>query len=225
MSELASITILALDRDENQALFDWSRGLDWVRWLLSDIRRQLPPVMTDTDGTADEEAALRRRWRRYAREVFLPEAGPALRACWQAAHAGRTRELSRLARGLEQSLPADQRERSTRAAELLLRGTRQAVFQETLGKHRAAVADGRCPAHFAPVWAAVGVLFQLGLANVCAEYLRMEWAILTRHCPELPEPEGADSIVELTRQIMRGSSQTLRMVEAVEEDADQRKEG
>jgi hypothetical protein len=223
MSDLASITILAIDRDENQALFDWSRGLDWVRWLLSDIRSQIPPPTQDPGGLEDAAAVLH-HWQAFAREVFLPLIGPALSRCWLAAHHGRTRELSQLALELDQTLPPHLSERSTQAAELLLRGTRHAAFQETLGKHRAAILEGRCPAHFAPVWAATGVLFQLGLANICAEYLRLEWSILTRHCYDLAEPSGADSIVELARQIVHGSGHALRMVEEPTDD-DLRREG
>ena len=229
MSDLASITILAIDRDENQALFDWSRGLDWVRWLLSDIRSQIPPptqaqAQAQDPGNLEEEGALRHHWQAFAREVFLPLIGPALSRGWLAAHHGRTRELSQLALELDQTLPPHLSERSTQAAELLLLGTRHAAFQETLGKHRAAIQEGRCPAHFAPVWAATGVLFQLGLANICAEYLRLEWSILTRHCYDLAEPSGADSIVELTRQIVHGSGHALRLVEEPTDD-DLRKEG
>jgi len=223
MSARASITILAIDRDEDLALHDWARGLDWVRWILSDIRNRLPPLST-SDLPPKDEARILQAWDRFATTLFIPLIGPSLKNAWHAAHSGRTRQLSRIAEDLEQHLPPALRERSTLAADLLLRGTRQAAFQEVLGKHRAAIAEGRCPSHLAPVWAATGVLFQLGLANVCAEYLRLEWAMLTRLCPDLPEPSGPVSIIELTRQIVHTSPHLLSL-ERDAPDPDLLKEG
>jgi hypothetical protein len=201
MSGPASITVLAMGRSEEQALLDWSRGLDWVRWMLGDIRSQL--VTLSTGGEAPYEAgAVEECWQTFAREVFTPQLGPALRASWQAAQAGQTQRLMALARGLEKELPVAIREASTAAARILLRSTRGAAFQATLGKHRAAIAEERCPAHLVCVWAAVGALFQLGLANVCAEYLRLEWTMLSRHCPDLKEPEGTFSVATLTSGLL-----------------------
>lgn len=38
---LPSLTLLAdADESDSQALEDWSRGLDWVQWLLSGVRRR-----------------------------------------------------------------------------------------------------------------------------------------------------------------------------------------
>lgn len=223
MSARASITILAIDRDENLALHDWARGLDWVRWILSDIRSHLPPLSTATESPL-QEADVLRAWDHFASHLFLPLIGPSLKEAWHAAHSGRTQKLAHVAKDLEQRLPITVRERSTQSAELLLRGTRHAVYQEVLGKHRAAITEDRCPAHLIPVWAATGVLFQLGLANVCAEYLRLEWAMLSRLCLDLAEPSGANSIVELTQQLVHTSPHILKLdPEAPETDL--RKEG
>lgn len=223
MSDRASITILAIDRDENLALHDWARGLDWVRWILSDIRSHLPPLSTAPDSPTQESDVFQ-AWEHFATHIFLPLIGPSLRDAWHAAHSGRTRKLSQVASNLDQKLPPTLRQRSTQAAELLLRGTRHAVFQDILGKHRAAISDGRCPSHLIPVWAATGVLFQLGLANVCAEYLRLEWAMLSRLCLDLTEPSGPTSIIELTQQIVHTSPHTLR-IEPDTRDSELRKEG
>lgn len=225
MSSLASITILAIDRDENLALHDWARGLDWVRWILSDIRSHLPPLSTATESPL-QEADVLRAWDHFASHLFLPLIGPSLKEAWHAAHSGRTRKLAQVAQDLDKSLPIALRERSSQAADLLLRGTRHAVYQEVLGKHRAAIAEGRCPAHLIPVWAATGVLFQLGFANVCAEYLRLEWSMLSRLCLDLAEPSGTTSIVELTQQLVHTSPHTLKIEpEAPNPDSDLRKQG
>lgn len=223
MSELASITILAIDRNEGLALQDWSRGLDWVRWLLGDIRGRLPPLST-APAAPSQEADVLSAWHRFSSDLFLPLIGPALRDCWHAALDGRTRDLNRLAADLDRRLPDPCRERSSRAAATLLRGTRHAVFQEVLGKHRAAIADNRCPAHLIPVWAATGVLFQLGLANVCAEYLRLEWAMLSRLCLDLPEVTGDSGIIALTQSIVHTSPRALRLTADLPGDT-LRKEG
>jgi len=201
MSGPASITVLAMGRSEEQALLDWSRGLDWVRWMLGDVRSQLPTLSTTCDAPYDTRAVLK-SWQTFVQEVFTPVLGPALRASWQAAQVGQTQRLMAQARNLEKELPVAIKEPSTTAARILLRSTRGAAFQATLGKHRAAIAEERCPAHLVCVWAAVGALFQLGLANVCAEYLRLEWTMLSRHCPDLAEPEGEFSIATLTSGLL-----------------------
>ena len=200
----ASITILALNQSETQALQDWSRGLDWVRWLLGDVRSQMETLSAGLEAPATAEL-LHPAWSHFTRHHFLPLLGPALRDAWQAAQNGQTRRLVQMARTLDQQLPPALAENSRHAARLLLRSTRGAAFQEVLGKHRAAIADGRCPAHLVCVWACVGTLFQLGLANVCAEYLRLEWGILSRHHPHLSEPEGRDGILTLTRSLLPNS--------------------
>lgn len=202
MSASRSITVLALNESERQALLDWSRGLDWVSWLLGGIRARLGP---ERAAGLRDEAAARAAWARFSREVFLPLLGPALREAWQAAQDGRTRDLQEVARELEKNLPPAEREHSRAAARILLRDTRRAAFQEVLGKHRAAIAEDRCPPHLVCVWAAAGALFQLGLANVCAEYLRLEWSLLSGQSPALREPEDDTGILALTAEILRGS--------------------
>jgi hypothetical protein len=205
MSSGASITILAWNEGENQALLDWSRGLDWVRWLVSGVRSQLPSLMAAPPSAPVTGAAILDSWADFSENHFLPHLAPFLRECWHHASAGRTRSLIVQAQLLDHHLQTRAREHSQAAAHLLLRATRGAQYQGLLGKHRAAIADGRCPAHFIPVWAAIADLFQLGLANTCAEYLRLEWAILSRHTQDLEEPAGAHSIIQLTRHVL-GSS-------------------
>lgn len=204
MTGSGSITILAMGRSEEQALLDWSRGLDWVRWMLGDIRSRLETL--STGGSAPYEPfQVKTAWVQFVQEVFTPVLGPALRKSWHAAQAGQTRRLMTVAQEVECSLAPAVAELSGAAAHILLRSTRGAVCQEVLGKHRAAIAEERCPAHLVVVWAAVGVLFQLGLANVCAEYLRLEWAMLSRNCPDLTEPEGDFGIASLTRDLVSSS--------------------
>lgn len=222
MSAARSITVLALDVGERQALLDWSRGLDWVAWMLSGIRARLGPVHA---AALPDATAARADWERFSRDVFLPVLGPTLREAWHAAQEGRTRDLAAVARRLEQALPTGMREFSREAARLLLRETRRAAFQEVLGKHRAAIAGELCPPHLVCVWAATGVLFQLGLANVCAEYLRLEWALRSAHLPGLPEPEGEFGILPLTGGVLRLSGFALGCVLQEEKPLLEKKEG
>lgn len=216
MSGRASITVLALDRSEQQALMDWSRGLDWVRWMLGDVRSQLEVISTG-ERAPYEASEVKGAWADFAKRRFEPVLGPRLRESWEAAQAGQTRQLQEVAARLEGDLDGELRERSGLAARILLRSTRGAVFQETLGKHRAAIEEGRCPAHLVCVWAAVGSLFQLGLANVVAEYLRLEWAMLSRHCADVAEPEGALSLVSLTSGVLVGSGMGAFGIERMQE--------
>ena len=206
MSQNRSITVLAMDDDEKRALVDWSRGLDWVAWLLGGIRARLGPERSQ--GLVDEVAVFA-AWEGFARGLFLPVLGPALREAWQAAQEGRTRGVLEVAHRLERELPGPVGAQSQEAARILLRDTRRASFQEVLGKHRAAIEQGRCAPHLVCVWAATGVLFQLGLANVCAEYLRLEWALRSGQVPALTPPEGDLSILALTGALLRQSDSVI----------------
>ena len=62
---------------------------------------------------------------------------------------------------------------------MLLKSTKHARYQGVLGRLREAVEQSRCDGHIAIVWAAVGHLFQLSLTNVIAEYLRLEWDMVS----------------------------------------------
>jgi len=202
LSANRSITVLAFDSLKWNALRDWSRGLDWVVWMLEPIRHGVDHGPTHpflpTDSTVLEE-----HWQEFATGVWSQVIGPALVAAWQAAQQSHTQELMQIAHRLERDLPVIARRHSRHSGRLMLQSTRSARHQAILGKHRAAVADGRCPSHAVTVWAAISSLFQLGLANTCAEYLRMEWQILCRDLPTTMEPSGSLSFASLTTQILQ----------------------
>jgi hypothetical protein len=69
-----------------------------------------------------------------------------------------------------------------------------------LGHFRDQITAGRCEGHLAIVWAAVGNFFHLSLANVIAEYLRLEWEIGTRDDLKRREPNFG----LLTRDVLFG---------------------
>lgn len=211
---LPSITLLPPPHetaDEAQVVEDWARGLDWVKWLLGSVRARTE-VLT-VDGGAQSALAA---WEDFA-EGLLPEViGPALRFAWQAAQSGDLTALIAVDAALSTQLPPESAQRSIKAGAVLLKSTRHARYQAVLGRLREAVEQGQCSGHIAVVWAAVGHFFQLSLANVIAEYLHLEWGIVSRDADHAKKPAGRHSIAELTSAIMRESSAeaNLRVVDA-----------
>lgn len=210
---LPSITLLLPPHDtadEMQVVADWARGLDWVKWLLGSVRARTEVLMVD-DGLPVADA-----WSGFADGLLRQIKGPALKSAWQAAYAGDLAKLIAADEALSAQLNAAQARRSVKAGEILLKSTRHARYQAVLGRLREAVEQGRCSGHFAVVWAAVGHFFQLSLANVVAEYLHLEWDVVSRSVPACDKPHGSHSIANLTRQIMREVTEeaSLRVVEA-----------
>jgi urease accessory protein UreF len=206
---LPSITLLPAPHekaDDAQIIEDWSRGLDWVKWLLGSVRARVEVLSV-------EDAA---RWNDFSEGLLRESIGPALKSAWRGAHANDLAGLIKTAATLSSRLPPDACQRSLQAGAVLLKSTKHARYQALLGRLREAVEQGRCDAHIAIVWAAVGHFFQLSLTNVIAEYIRLEWDIATRDVLAPAPPSGKYSIAGLTSQIMHDASaeSALRVVDA-----------
>lgn len=206
---LPSITLLPTPHDtadDAQIIEDWSRGLDWVKWMLGSVRARVE-VLSVEDVT---------EWNDFAEGLLREVSGPALKSAWRCAHANDLEGLIAAAAKLSSQLSPDVRPRSLQAGAVLLKSTKHARYQGVLGRLREAVEQGRCDGHIAIVWAAVGHFFQLSLTNVIAEYLRLEWDIATRDVMVPVPPTGRCSIAGLTRQIMHDASaeSALRVVDA-----------
>ncbi len=191
---LTTLTVLPTpeDRRGDQAIVEeWVRGLEWVRWLLSSVRARMDTLLIE-DGD----------WEAFADGVFRQNIGPSLQAAWSAAHAGDLEDLIAVDHALSKKLDHSSATRSKRAGAILLKTTRHARYQGVLGHFRDASDAGRSPGHLTTIWAAVGHLFQLSLANVIAEYLRLEWDIGTRNDLKRQEPAGRLSFNRMTSELL-----------------------
>lgn len=221
-SHLRPVTLLA-DADETaeRALEDWSRGLDWVHWLFSSIRHcqsgihfhavDLPQPSLYPRSPVTRQA-LAARWESFTQKDLRGPLGLPLVQAWQAA---RDQDLSRLIQ-LDSELTTLLRGRaladSRDAGERLLHGTRGARYQGLLGRYRTTQEEGHTAGHFFIVWAAVGHFFQLSLASVIAEYVRLEWDLATRHL-STPAPSLApESIAMLTSHLMHRPVAGLKLL-------------
>jgi hypothetical protein len=201
---------LLADADESaeQALDDWARGLDWVEWLFSSVRQRMTHLHFQPMNTG-EVLKLRLAWENFAHGIVVEVYAPHLIAAWQAVQTGSVADLIESNRAFAATLSHEQSTRSCEAGRLLLKGTRGARYQGILGHFRSACEADETPGHFLTVWAAVGHFFQLSLTNVIAEYLRLEWALATRHLPGQPRLHG---LPELTARLMQGRQHELRVV-------------
>jgi len=204
---LTPVTVL-VDADETvaDALDDWSRGLEWVCWLFSSVRQRMEHLHFAPPGP------LPPAWAAFAQGHVRSHLGPHLIAAAQAVLSGDLERLKALDHQLSGRLDPAQAARSREAGGILLRNTRGARYQGILGRYRSAQEAGQTPGHFLTVWAGVGNFFQLSLANVIAEYLRLEWDMAARHLPEKDAALSHDSIASLTRQILHGQKLALRVV-------------
>lgn len=206
---LPTITLLPAPHDtadDAQIIEDWSRGLDWVKWLLGSVRARMEVLQVENI----EE------WNDFAEGLLRQAIGPALKSAWRYAHANDLAGLIAAAATLSSRLSPEARQRSVEAGAVLLKSTKHARYQGVLGRLREAVEQGRCDGHIAIVWAAVGHFFQLSLTNVIAEYLRLEWDIAARDTGGQAPLAGRFSIAGLTSQVMRDASAeaALRVVDA-----------
>ncbi len=204
---LSPITILG-DAQEREIdiLHDWSRGLDWVHWLFTSIRARHEHLLFSPKAT--QRALLTVEWNAFAENTFLRMAGPALVEAWMAASAGDLPSLIKLDQSLS-TAPWSQgmQQANLAAGTSFLRRTKGARYQGILGKFRSQVDEGETPGHFLTAWAAAGPFFQLGLANVVAEYLRLEWEMAQRSLDTRQDPAGKHSIAALTSRMLHHQAQ------------------
>ena len=206
---LPTITLLPAPHDtadDKQVIEDWSRGLDWVKWLLGSVRSRVEVLLVEDVS----------EWNAAAESVLRDASGPALKSAWQSAHANDLAGLIAASSRLSSQLSPAACQRSLQAGAVLLKSTKHARYQGVLGRLREAVEQGRCDSHIAIVWAAVGHFFQLSLTNVIAEYLRLEWDMVA-HDSHLQVPyAGKFSIAGITSRIMSDASSesALRVVDA-----------
>lgn len=169
---LTRLTVLPTPEDRRgdaEIVEEWARGLEWVNWLLGSVRARSEHVVLNGGG-----------WQGFTEGAFRQTVGPALEKAWSAAHAGDLPGLLAADALMSEQLSAAEAQRSIQAGAVLLKSTRKARYQGVLGHFRDRITAGASPGHLATVWAAVGHLFHLSLANVIAEYLRLEWEISTR---------------------------------------------
>lgn len=198
---LPSITILATPDEKGEdaeIIEDWAQGLAWVRWLLGSVRARMDGLSVVADGSAFKAA-----WRDFADGLFMETLGPALKEGWQAAQNGGLPALLELDARLSVELPGGVAKRSLRAGTVLLKSTRQARYQGVLGRLREAVEQGDSAGHLVTVWTAVAHFFQLSLASVVAEYLRLEWDIAVQRAGIGQSPDVRLEVIELTGRVMR----------------------
>lgn len=206
---LPTITLLPTPHEtgsDEQIIEDWSRGLDWVKWLLGSVRARVDVLLLEDVS----------EWNVFAEGLMREAAGPALKAAWHGARANDLAGLTAAAARLSSLLSPEACQRSLQAGAVLLKSTKHARYQGVLGRLREAVEQGRCDGHIAVVWAAVGHFFQLSLTNVIAEYLRLEWDMAARDSHAQLPYKGKYSIAGLTSQIMHEASgeSALRVVDA-----------
>ena len=206
---LPTITLLPAPHEtaeDEQIIEDWSRGLDWVKWLLGSVRARVEVLLVE--DVSD--------WNEVAENLLRETVGPALKSAWQSAHANDLAGLIAAAAKLSAQLPPAAKQRSLQAGAVLLKSTKHARYQGVLGRLREAVEQGRCDGHIAIVWAAVGNFFQLSLTNVIAEYLRLEWDMVARDSHVQVPYAGKFSIAGLTSRILHPAAgeSALRVVDA-----------
>lgn len=207
----ASIVVLAEAHEaETQALEDWARGLDWVSWMFASVRARKDRLLFDPK--AMKRPGIEAEWQMFADALFHDVVGPQLLTAWEAVVANDLAALEDADRAFSSILSKAILQPSLDAGSILLRNTRGARYQGLLGHFRKAQEEGLAPGHFVTVWATVGHFFQLSLANVIAEYLRLEWEMATRHLHQPAEPVGRHSIAGLTRQVMHAPGRDLRLV-------------
>lgn len=230
---LRQVTLLA-DADESAetAVEDWSRGLDWVHWLFSSIRQRQQgiyfqpsvPQASAKDSVYPPVRAARKLlnegWDSFLESTLAGgDLGRVLVRAWQAAQSRQMEALLALDAELSTLLAPEVVRSSIQAGERLLHGTRGARYQGLLGRYRQAQENGQTPGHFFLVWACVSHFFQLSLASMVAEYVRLEWDLAVRQLPGGGAALAGDEIAVITARLMRGLPEVGPRLLAAADDA------
>jgi len=206
---LPSLAVVAeADESRLDALEDWARGLDWVQWLLSGIRQRMDHLHFVSPRTS-ATCRLHLDWLRFAENPLKGALAPSFHQAWQAVHQPDLSTLMAADEAFGKTLSDEESARSLEAGRLLLKATNRARYQGILGHYRRACEAGTTPGHFLILWASVAHFFQLSLASAIAEYLRLEWALATRHLPVAPT---MTNLPQLTAQLMKAHSLELRLM-------------
>ena len=179
--------------DNRAPLEDLVGSFTWVTWLLQSVRARCERL--HFHGGPLPGHRLRVRWERFGTERFLQHISGHLCDAWHAASRRELDSLVAIDALVERTLTPSAIARSRKAGDALLKTTRGARYQGVLGHYRAEVEAGTAHGHFIVVWAAVGHFFQLSLANVLAEYLRLEWTLGTREFATEEPPTGSFSLL------------------------------
>ena len=113
---LPTITLLPAPHDtaaDEQIIEDWSRGLDWVKWLLGSVRARVEVLLVEDVS----------EWNEVAENLLRETVGPALKSAWQSAHANDLAGLMAAAAKLSAQLPPEAKQRSLQAAGCEVQGT------------------------------------------------------------------------------------------------------
>jgi urease accessory protein UreF len=210
-----TLTVLADPGEtELEALENWASELDWVQMLFAGIRANMDHLYFTPLADADGQLYPRRNreaqavhWNAFVESDVLRRLGHSLAEAWQAARANSLDALIRLDAELGSILPVEVQERSRNAGAHLLRRTQGARYPGLLGRYREICLNGQTPGHFLIAWALTGHFFQLSLAVVLAEYLRLEWRLAHR-CEETSMP--LEPLTQWTRQRMRDHFQAVQ---------------
>ena len=218
MSQRSTLILLSSHESLAAAVEEWSTSEDWVRWIFSGIRARME-TLTAGREVLQTELAVRRAWQEFTQRIAAPDAATAIHRLWHSVQAGDADAWREAEGAWHDSFTGDPTVagRSIAAGELLLSATRGARHQGLLGRIRTRVEEGSANGHILPVWLAVGSFFQLGLAPIIAEYLRLEWEMLSRRVPGgVLEPLGSIGLTGLTSRILQGApANSVRLASAV----------
>lgn len=151
---LRNLTVLAEAQEpEEEAVEDFARGLEWVRWLLAGIRRKnlaihCRPLRTARAGTAH---AL---WSDFGHQRLPTSLRAHFLQAWQASAKGDLQAVIAADLAFTASLSEDESNRSTQAGAAAASHTPRSL-SGLAGPLPSCLPSRRVPGHFLTVWAGV----------------------------------------------------------------------
>ncbi len=185
--------------DCSVTLAEQGRGLDWVHWLMRSLRHKCDGIVLERPET---KTALVTDWKEFVNNRFMPLIAPVLVKTFRALAAKNMDEVRAQEGLLESKLKKAEADRSRQAGTILLARTRGARHQGVLGLYRESVKKGESAGHVAIAWPAVAHLFQLSIATMLAEYLRLEWETAAREMDNASAPTGMVSIPRVVEAVL-----------------------